>query len=203
MSGPGKSGPGIPGMPSGDPYNRPRAEGLPRYAGQPGYPGTGPYMPGSRPGIGFGPGLPTPMPSPGFPGFNPIFSPGGPMPSPGIPGFNPRFEFDIYDIYDSNGISFGPGGPNPDVMPIDQSEFPADGGGDGGYSPAPTPMPSPGLPSTPGGKSGNPNVGIGFGPAPAVLPRSQTAAAPMSRPNAIRTPNRFIPSNGAGRNRLI
>lgn len=63
-----------PGMPAQDPYNRPEATNLPRYAGQPGYPGTGtgPYTPRPDlgPDVGFGPGLPTPtpMPMPGMPG---------------------------------------------------------------------------------------------------------------------------------------
>ena len=59
-----------PGMPAQDPYNRPEATNLPRYAGQPGYPGTGPYTPRPDlgPDVGFGPGLPTPMPMPGIPG---------------------------------------------------------------------------------------------------------------------------------------
>lgn len=74
-----KAGPierGFPEQPS-DQYNRPKAVGLPRYAGQPGYEGTGtpgsPFMPREDlgPGVGYGPGLP---------------NPGIPTPMPGIPG---------------------------------------------------------------------------------------------------------------------
>jgi len=160
-----------PGMPAQDPYNRPEATNLPRYAGQPGYPGTGPYTPRPDlgPDVGFGPGLPTPTPMP------------MPMPPGGI---GPRSFDPINDpalAYSDGTTPGGKSGPSPGFRQL------------GDVIRGLPPMQQPGMQSP----TGFAQPGVPFGPAGSPVVNQPVA----NRYTRTRTNpgNRFIPSNAPGR----
>ena len=189
-----------PGMPAQDPYNRPEATNLPRYAGQPGYPGTGPYTPRPDlgPNVGFGPGLPPqnnpPQDIPDSPisvgpgisprEFNPTLTP---MPMPDIFRDIDLRSFDpINDpalAYSDGTTPGGKSGPSPGFRKFNDfiRTLPA------------MPQQQPGMQSP----TGFAQPGVPFGPAGSPV----TGQPVANRYTRTRTNpgNRFIPSNAPGR----
>lgn len=176
-----------PGMPAQDPYNRPEATNLPRYAGQPGYPGTGPYTPRPDlgPNVGFGPGLP-PQNNPPQDIPDSLISVGGefiPMPPGGI---GPRSFDPINDpalAYSDGTTPGGKSGPSPGFRKFNDliRTLPA------------MPQQQPGMQSP----TGFAQPGVPFGPAGSPV----TGQPVANRYTRTRTNpgNRFIPSNAPGR----
>jgi hypothetical protein len=227
VGGKGGPSPGIPNMPDQDSLNRPEAKNLPRYAGQPGYPGTGPFQPRSDlgPDVGFGPGIPAPGTPAQPPRFNPMPTP---MPMPGIPGGknNPNDYAGIsYESSDENGrpyiYSSGINGQPGTRSYLDQTGQPAQRT----FDPINDPAVAYSDGTTPGGKSGpspgfrqlgnfirdlppmqQPGMtsdtgfampGVPFGPAGTPI-INQPVANRYTR-TRTNTGNRYIPPNAPGR----